>query len=205
VPIEDSVGALADLVREGKIRAIGLSEVGAVTLRRAQAVHPIAAVQTEYSLWTRNPEIAVLQTCAELGATFVAFSPVARGFLSGLRDTSTLAPKDLRRSMARFSDENYPKNLALMTQFGAIAAAHGVSTAQLAIAWLLHQAPHIVAIPGTTQLAHAQDNLAASKLVLDAATLAQLAALFTPSAIVGGRYDAQAQSEVDTEAFADWA
>ena len=202
VPIEDSVGALADLVREGKIRSIGLSEVSAATLRRAHAVHPIAAVQTEYSLWTRNPEIAVLQACAELGATFVAFSPLARGYLGGLTDPNGLHEKDLRRSMARFNAANYPKNLALMTQLRNIVAAHGCSAAQLSIAWLLHQAPHIIPIPGTTRVPHLQDNVAASSVALNAATLSELDQLFNPAHIAGDRYDAQAQSEVDTENFA---
>jgi aryl-alcohol dehydrogenase-like predicted oxidoreductase len=202
VPIEDSVGALADLVREGKIRSIGLSEVSASTLRKAHAVHPIAAVQTEYSLWTRNPEIAVLQACAELGTAFVAFSPVARGYLCGLQGINGLDAKDIRRTMPRFADENYAKNLALMPSYASIAAQVGCTPAQLALAWLLHQAPHMIAIPGTTQFAHMQDNLAAANIVLDAATLAQLNALFEPSRIVGDRYDAQAQSEVDTESFA---
>ncbi len=201
VPIEDSVGALADLVREGKIRSIGLSEVSAATLRRAHTVHPIAAVQTEYSLWTRNPEIAVLQACAELGTAFVAFSPVARGYLGGLTDTAVFDAKDIRRTMGRFNDDNYPKNLALLAQLQGIAVEHHCTTAQLALAWLLHQAPHIIPIPGTTQVAHMQDNFAAGELVLSPSTMAQLDALFAPSNISGARYDAQAQSEVDTENF----
>jgi aryl-alcohol dehydrogenase-like predicted oxidoreductase len=201
VPIEDSVGALADLVREGKIRAIGLSEVGAATLRRAHAVHPIAAVQTEYSLWTRNPEIAVLQACAQLGVAFVAFSPVARGYLGGLQAPAALHEKDLRRSMERFSADNYPKNLALMAQLSTIATAHPCSTAQLSLAWLLHRAPQLIAIPGSTNTAHIADNLAAAQLHLSPATMTALDILFTPSNISGERYDAQAQSEVDTENF----
>jgi aryl-alcohol dehydrogenase-like predicted oxidoreductase len=201
VPIEESVGALADLLRAGKIRAIGLSEVGAETLRKAHAEHPIAALQTEYSLWTRNPEIAVLQACAELGTAFVAFSPVARGYLGGLTNTTAFDAKDIRRSMSRFNAENYPKNLALMAKLAGIAAAYECTTAQLGLAWLLHQAPHIVPIPGTTNVAHMQDNIAASKLQLSAATMAALDALFKPSSIVGERYDAQGTSEVDTENF----
>ncbi len=201
VPIEESVGAMADLVRAGKIRSIGLSEVSAVTLRRAHAEHPIAALQTEYSLWTRNPEIAVLHACAQLGTAFVAFSPVARGYLGGIADTGAFDVKDIRRTMGRFSAENYPKNLSLMPKLAALAAENECSTAQLGLAWLLHQAPHIIAIPGTTQIAHMQDNLNAADIVLSAATLAALDALFEPSQIAGARYDAQSQSEVDTETF----
>jgi aryl-alcohol dehydrogenase-like predicted oxidoreductase len=201
VPIEESVGALADLVRAGKIRSIGLSEVSATTLRKAHAEHPIAAVQTEYSLWTRNPEIAVLQACAELGTAFVAFSPVARGYLGGLTNTSAFDAKDIRRSMSRFNADNYSRNLTLMTALAEIAAAHECTTAQLGLAWLLHQAPHIVPIPGTTKVAHMQDNIAASKIQLSAKTLAALNDLFKPSNIVGERYDAQGMSEVDTENF----
>jgi aryl-alcohol dehydrogenase-like predicted oxidoreductase len=202
VPIEESVGALADLVRAGKIRSIGLSEVGAATLRKAHAEHPIAALQTEYSLWTRNPEIAVLQACAELGTAFVAFSPLARGYLGGITDPSGFDAKDIRRSMSRFNAENYPRNLALMSQLSQMAAAHECTTAQLGLAWLLHQAPHIIPIPGTTSVAHMQDNMAASKVQLSASTLAAMNDLFKPSSIAGDRYDAQGTSEVDTENFA---
>jgi len=140
VPVEDSVGAMADLVRAGKIRAIGLSEVSAVTLRRAYEVHPIAALQTEYSLWTRNPEIAVLQSCRELGVAFVAFSPLARGFLGGrLTEVESLEAKDIRRVMPRFSAENFPANLSLLRGFKAVASCIGCAPATLALAWLLHQ------------------------------------------------------------------
>jgi aryl-alcohol dehydrogenase-like predicted oxidoreductase len=201
IPIEESVGALADLVRAGKIRSIGLSEVGAATLRKAHAEHPIAALQTEYSLWTRNPEIAVLQACAELGTAFVAFSPVARGYLGGLTDTSGFDAKDIRRSMSRFNADNYLKNLALLPALNQLAAEHECTTAQLSLAWLLHQAPHIIPIPGTTNVAHMQDNMAAARVQLNAKTLATLNDLFKPSSIVGERYDAQGMSEVDTENF----
>jgi aryl-alcohol dehydrogenase-like predicted oxidoreductase len=178
-----------------------LSEVGADTLRRAQAVHPIAALQTEYSLWTRNPEIAVLQACAELGTAFVAFSPVARGFLCGPQDTAAFDAKDIRRTMGRFSADNYPKNAALLGDLSRIATRYDCTPAQLSLAWLLHQAPHIIPIPGTTSVAHLQENAAASGIVLSAATLAELSVLFAPSNIAGARYDAQSQSEVDTENF----
>jgi aryl-alcohol dehydrogenase-like predicted oxidoreductase len=202
VPIEDSVGALADLVREGKVRAIGLSEVSAATLKRAHAVHPIAALQTEYSLWTRNPEIAVLEACREIGAAFVAFSPVARGFLGGeLRDIATLEPKDLRRTMPRFEPANYAANLKLLDGFGAIAAELRCTPAQLALAWVLSRGEHVLAIPGTTKLAHLRDNVAAADIGLSASTLARLDGLINQRTVVGARYDAAAQAGVDTEEF----
>jgi aryl-alcohol dehydrogenase-like predicted oxidoreductase len=203
VPIEDSVGAMADLVRAGKVRAIGLSEVSAATLRKAHAVHPIAAVQTEYSLWTRNPEIAVLEACRELGATFVAFSPVARGFLcDALHDVSRLDAKDIRKAMPRFSPENYAANLQLLPPYKALAQEAGCTPAQLALAWLLHKAPHIVPIPGTTSIEHLHDNLGAMNVRLDAGLLARLEALVNQDTVTGHRYSAQSVSEVDTEEFA---
>jgi aryl-alcohol dehydrogenase-like predicted oxidoreductase len=202
VPIEDSVGALADLVREGKVRAIGLSEVSAATIRKAHAVHPIAAVQTEYSLWTRNPEIAVLDTCRELGAAFVAFSPLARGFLGDtLHDVSTLEAKDLRRSMPRFEPGTYAKNLALLEGYRAIARSVGATPAQLALAWLLARGEHVIPIPGTTSSAHLRENVGAADVVLDAATLQRLDALINRHTVHGPRYDAAAQAGVDTEEF----
>jgi hypothetical protein len=202
VPIEDSVGALADLVRAGKIRAIGLSEVSAATLRRAHAVHPIAALQTEYSLWTRNPEIAVLAACRELGVSFVAFSPVARGFLCGPLDVAAFDAKDIRRSMPRFSPENHAKNQALLPPFNALAAEVGCTPAQLAIAWLLHQGEDILPIPGTTSVEHLMDDLGAAQVRLSADVLARLDALINARTVAGDRYSDQANREVDTEVFA---
>ena len=202
VPIEDSVGALAELVQAGKVRAIGLSEVSAATLRRAHAVHPIAAVQTEYSLWTRNPEIAVLDACRELGAAFVAFSPVARGFLCGAPlDLAALDAKDIRRSMPRFEPANYAANLSLLPAYVAMAREAGCTPAQLALAWLLHQAPHIVPIPGTTSLDHLADDLGASRITLKPDLLARLGGLINQQTVHGARYGAQASGEVDTESF----
>lgn len=202
VPIEDSVGALSDLVRQGKIQTIGLSEVSASTLRKAHAVHPITALQTEYSLWTRNPEIAVLQACKELGTAFVAFSPVARGFLTGaLTDVATLDAKDIRRTMPRFTPENYAANLRLLGGLKAIATEAGCTLAQLAIAWLLQQGDHIIPIPGTTRIDHLDEDLAAADVQLSPTVLARLDALMAPRAITAGRYNAQSQSEVDTEEF----
>jgi aryl-alcohol dehydrogenase-like predicted oxidoreductase len=202
VPIEDSVGALSDLVRQGKIQAIGLSEVSASTLRKAHAVHPIAAVQTEYSLWTRNPEIAVLQACRELGAAFVAFSPVARGFLCGAPlDVAGFEPKDIRRGMPRFTPENFAANLKLLPAYHALAQEACCSPSQLALAWLLHQGEHIIPIPGTTSVNHLLDDLAAVDVKLDASLLARLDALINQRTVAGNRYSAQANSEVDTEVF----
>ena len=201
VPIEDSVGALADLVRAGKIRTIGLSEVSAETLRRAHAVHPIAALQTEYSLWTRNPEIAVLQACRELGVSFVAFSPVGRGFLCGPLDVAALDAKDIRRSMPRFEPENHRKNSALLPAYQALAAEAGCSPAQLALAWLLHQGEDILPIPGTRSVDHLMDNLGAVNVKLSPELLQRLDALINPRTVHGSRYNEQGNREVDTEAF----
>ncbi len=201
VPIEDSVGALSDLVRQGKIQALGLSEVSAGTLRKAHAVHPIAAVQTEYSLWTRNPEIAVLQACRELGVAFVAFSPVARGFLCGPLNVAGFDAKDIRRTMPRFSPEHYAVNLKLLPAYNALAQEAGCSPSQLALAWLLHKGEDIIPIPGTTSVDHLLDDLAAVEVQLDAALMARLEAVINQNTVAGDRYNAQANSEVDTEVF----
>ncbi|MEO8249448.1 MAG: aldo/keto reductase [Burkholderiales bacterium] len=202
VPIEDSVGALRDLLRDGKIRSIGLSEVSAATLRKAHAVHPIAAVQTEYSLWTRNPEIAVLEACKELGAAFVAFSPVARAFLTGkLTDVSNLDTKDIRRSMPRFDPATYAKNLTLLLPYLELAREVGCTPAQLALAWLLHRGPHIIPIPGTTSREHLAEDMAAADVQLGADAMARLDAMINQQNVVGPRYNSQSQSEVDTEVF----
>ena len=200
VPIEESVGALADLQRAGKIQSIGLSEVSASTLHKAYREAPIAAVQTEYSLWTRNPEIAVLDACKELGVTFVAFSPVARGFLCGdLQDVSTLAANDIRKTMPRFLPENYPQNLKLLPDYLALAQSLGCTGAQLALAWMLNKHPAMVTIPGTTQVAHMQDNFTASHIQLDPRSIVAVEALLDKDLVKGNRYNAQARSEVDTE------
>ncbi|MGA2343321.1 MAG: aldo/keto reductase [Steroidobacteraceae bacterium] len=202
VPIEESVGALAQLVRQGKIRCIGLSEVSAETLRRAHAVHAIAAVQSEYSLCTRNPEIAVLEACSELGAAFVAFSPLARGFLSGaLGDVGSFEAGDLRRSMPRFEPPNHARNLELLEGYRALAQTAGCSPAQLALAWLLARGAHVLPIPGTTSLGHLEENLGAASLRLSADILARLDALVNQRTIAGRRYNAATQAEIDTENF----
>ena len=202
VPLEDSVGEMSRLVEEGKVRTLGLSEVSASTLRRAHAVHPINALQTEYSLWARNPEIAVLQACRELGVAFVAFSPVARGFLTGkLTDVATLEAKDIRHTMPRFHPANYAANLQLLPAYQAIAAQAGCTPAQLALAWLLHKGDDIIPIPGTTNVAHLSEDLAAVDVKLSPVTMTQVEALINETTVTGPRYSAQSQSEVDTETF----
>jgi len=202
VPIEDSVGEMARLVAEGKVRAIGLSEVSATTLKRAHTVHPITAVQSEYSLWSRNAEIAVLETCRDIGAAYVAFSPVARAYLTGtLRDVGGFDAKDIRRAMPRFTPANYAANLALLDGHAAIAQDVGCTPAQLALAWLLARGEHIVPIPGTTSIAHLEEDLAAANVSLSPAVMQRLDALFQPQAIHGARYNATNQAEIDTEDF----
>jgi aryl-alcohol dehydrogenase-like predicted oxidoreductase len=202
VPVEDSVGALGDLVREGKVREIGLSEVSAASLRRAHAVHPIAAVQTEYSLWTRNPEIAVLDACREIGAAFVAFSPLARAFLTGrLRSVDALEAKDIRRGMPRFEPATYARNLMLLPAYDALAAEAGITPAQLALAWLLARGEHVIPIPGTTNIEHLRENMGALNVRLSAGLLARADALINQQTVVGNRYAPGVQAEVDTEAF----
>jgi len=200
VPIEDSVGAMAELVKEGKVRTLGLSEMSAETLRRAHAVHPISALQTEYSLWTRNPEIAVLDACREIGAAFVAFSPVGRGFLAGaLNSPEDMVQGDLRRAMPRFEPENFAHNLTVLDEFRRQAAAIGCTPAQACLAWLLHRDPIIVPIPGTTSLAHLEENAAADAVVLDAETMARLDEIVNGGTILGHRYPAAIRPEIDTE------
>lgn len=202
VSIEDSVGALSELVAEGKIREIGLSEVSAQTLSKANEVHPIAAVQTEYSLWTRNPEIAVLDACRELNVAFVAFSPLARGFLAGkLRDLSGLNKTDLRRSMPRFDIDNYAQNLMLLDRIEQIAMEQSCSLAQLALAWLLGRSECIIPIPGTTNLNHLRENFCAVDIKLDTEVFARLDEIVNQSTVAGSRYNAVTQAEIDTEEF----
>ncbi|NVK43118.1 MAG: aldo/keto reductase, partial [Oceanospirillaceae bacterium] len=198
VDIEESVGALAELVAEGKIRAIGLSEISAATLARAQAVHPIAAVQSEYSLWTRNPEIALLDACRDSDTTLVAFSPLGRGYLTGtLRDIETLEPKDIRNNMPRFSAEHYPKNLALLDEYQRIAQEAGCTPAQLALAWVCSKGDFIVPIPGTRFVDHMQENLQADGIRLEAEVVSRLDALINQMTVSGPRYNAVQQAEID--------
>jgi aryl-alcohol dehydrogenase-like predicted oxidoreductase len=202
-PLEDIIGEMAKLVAEGKVRAIGLSEVSAATLRKAHAVHPIAAVQSEYSLWTRNPEIAVLDACRDLGVSFVAFSPVARGYLAGsLRDVSVLDPKDLRANNPRFAPDHYAANLKLLDKYEQVARRVGVTPAQAALCWLLSRGSNVIAIPGTTSAAHLAENFDAGGMVLPADALAEIDQLINQRTVSGPRYQPPVQAEIDTEEFA---
>ncbi|MBL4801095.1 MAG: aldo/keto reductase [Emcibacter sp.] len=202
VPIEDSVGALSELVAEGKIKAIGLSEVSADTLRKAHDTHPITAVQTEYSLWTRNAEIKILKACQELDVTFVAFSPLARAFLSGkITDPSTLEAKDLRRGMPRFQPDNFPENLKLLKDFSAIANKNDYTMAQLSLAWVLAQGDNIIPIPGTTNIDHLRENARATEISLTSETMNEMNILINENTVHGSRYNAATQKEIDTEEF----
>jgi aryl-alcohol dehydrogenase-like predicted oxidoreductase len=201
-PIEEAVGGLSDLVREGKIRSIGLSEVSAATLRKAHATHPVAAIQSEYSPWTRNPEIGVLDACTELGVTFVAFSPVARGFLTDRPlGADELEPRDIRKGMPRFQGDNWRANLALLDGFRAIARDAGCTPAQLALAWVLAQRPCVTPIPGTTRLDHLEENAGAADEDLSPETLSRVDGLINRSTVHGPRYAPAVQSEIDTEEF----
>ena len=199
VPIEDTVGALARAVEAGKIGGIGLSEMGAATIERAHAVHPITAVQSEYSPMVRNPEVAVLETCKRLGIGFVAFSPVARGMLAGAVRDENYAERDLRRTMPRFMGDRLKHNLATVDRFDALARDAGMTPAQLSLAWVLAQGEHIVPIPGTTSITHLEEDVAAATLTAAPDLLAAVDALFAPGAIQGARYSAAAQATVDTE------
>lgn len=202
VPIEDSIGALGDLVTAGKIGHLGLSEVSAQTLRKAHRVHPIAAVQSEYSLWTRNPEIEILQACRDIGAGFVAFSPLARQFLTGgLTDITQLHASDLRLGMPRFEAQTYQQNLTLLTQYEAIAAQVGCTPGQMALAWLLNKDPNIVPIPGTTNPEHLRENAAAVDVALSPEIASALDALINENTVSGPRYGANNQREVDSAEY----
>lgn len=202
VPIEDSVGALVRAVEAGKIGGIGLSEMSAATLRRAHAVHPIAAMQSEYSPTVRNPEIAVLETCRELGTGFVAFSPTARGLLAGGVKDDRYDDDDVRKAMPRFVGENLRSNLAVAARFAALAAAQDRTPAQLSIAWVLSRAEHIVPIFGTGSERHLEENAASATVALPGQVIAEIDAMFA-GAIEGSRYNAKLQSQIDTETFAD--
>ncbi len=202
VPIEESIGALADLVQAGKIGHIGVSEMSAATLRRAHATHPVAAIQSEYSLWTRNPELGVLEACAELGIAFVAFSPVARGFFAEKElNPEDFDERDIRRNMPRFNESHYAANLTLRAQTQALAAEVGCSLPQLALAWVLAQGEPVLAIPGTKRIKHLKENFEARTLNLSAEVLSTLSRIYTPSAVTGSRYSSALQRTVDTEQF----
>lgn len=189
VPIEETVGAMADLVRQGKVRYLGLSEASTATLRRAAAVHPIAALQTEYSLWTRDVEAEILPTCRELGIALVPYSPLGRGFLTGtIRDTDSLDGSDWRRANPRFQGDNLSANLALADALRELATAWGYSPAQLALAWLLNQGTDIVPIPGTRRIERLNENAAAASIQLSDAQHAQMAAVLAAHPVAGTRY-----------------
>jgi aryl-alcohol dehydrogenase-like predicted oxidoreductase len=199
VPIEESVGALVRAKEAGKIGAIGLSEMSAATIRRAHAVHPVAAIQTEYSPWVRNAEVAVLDACRELGIGFVAFSPVGRGLLAGSVKDDVFEEGDIRKSFPRFIEPNLSVNLKLFERFKAVAEQCGVSPAQLSLGWVLSRGENIVAIPGTRSIAHLDDNIGGGRVNIPADALAQVDAIFAPGAVAGTRYNAAAQSQIDTE------
>ena len=202
VPIEESVGALARHVEAGRIGAIGLSEMSSETLRKAAAVHPIAALQNEFSPWTRNPELGVLAACAELGTTLVAFSPLGRGALAGgVADPSAFTEHDMRRSMPRFQGDNWAANLALIRGFAEIAVDAGVTAAQLALGWVLAQGQHVVVIPGTASIAHLEENFARANWLPDAATCARIDALINQQTVTGRRYSAAMQASIDSEEY----
>jgi len=202
VPIEESVGALSELVSEGKIGHIGLSEVSAQALRKAHAVHPISALQNEYSLLSRNPEIASLEACKELGVALVAFSPVSRGVLT---DEPVLPgqfpPGDIRPNMPRFQGEAYEHNLSLLDGYIVIAEKAGCSRAQLALAWLLARGEHVIPIPGTTSIAHMEENFGAGDIKLDAEIVQELDQHINQNTVQGERYNATTMAEIDTENF----
>ncbi|MCY0990297.1 aldo/keto reductase [Nannocystis sp. ILAH1] len=198
VPIEDTVGAMADLVKAGKVRHLGLSEAAPATIRRAYKVHPIAALQTEYSLWSRDPEDELLGLCAELGITFVAYSPLGRGFLTGqIKSIDDLAADDFRRHSPRFQGENFQRNLDLVRQVERLAAARNVTAAQLALAWLLARAPHVVPIPGTRSEARLAENIGAVDLDLTAEELQAIDAVAPRGAAAGERYPAASMRQVN--------
>jgi aryl-alcohol dehydrogenase-like predicted oxidoreductase len=198
VPIEETVGAMAAAVEAGKVRYLGLSEVAGGTVRTAHAVHPISAVQSEYSLWTRDPETGVLPTLRELGIGFVPFSPLGRGFLTGqLRTPDDFEPDDMRRGMPRFSGENFQRNLDLVEKVKEMAAGKGITAGQLALAWLLAQGHDVAPIPGTKRRTYLAENLAAVDVELTGADLAELEKVFPPEAVAGDRYNQATMDKVD--------
>ena len=200
VPIEESVGALVDLLKAGKIRHIGLSEVSSSTLRRAHAVHPITAVQSEYSLWSRDPENKVLDACAELGVGFVPFSPLGRAFLAGgVPNLDVLEENDMRRYMPRFKDDNLEKNLALLKELRAIAADNECTLAQLALAWVLERGDTLVPIPGTKHVAFVEENAAAATLQISAVDLARAGEIMNADTVAGDRYGKSQMISLDVE------
>ncbi|HTO55335.1 MAG TPA: aldo/keto reductase [Myxococcota bacterium] len=198
VPIEDTMGAMAELVKQGKVRYLGLSEAGSETLRRASKVHPISALQTEYSLWSRDPEDGILATCRALGIGFVAYSPLGRGFLTGqLKRFEDLAPDDYRRHSPRFQGENFAKNLELVKRVESLAKQKGCSAGQLALAWVQAQGDDVVSIPGTKRRKYLEENAAATDVTLSASDLKQLDAVAPRGAAAGERYPAAIMGSVN--------
>ncbi len=199
VPIEEAVGAMADLVRAGKVRQLGLSEVSPQTLRRAHAVHPIAAIQSEYSLWSREPEREMLATCRELGVTFVAYSPLGRAFLTGaVQSEESLAPGDFRRGNPRFQSDALQRNLRLVQGLSEFARGRGATNAQIALAWLLCKHADVVPIPGTKRPRYVIENAAAAAIRLNPAEIAALDELFDPAAVAGERYTPAGMASVES-------
>ena len=191
VPIEESVGAMADLIKQGKVRYIGLSEVAPATLERANRVHPIAAVESEYSLWTRDPERELMAVCERIGAAFVPFSPLGRGFLTGeIRSPGDFDPDDRRRHYPRFQGANFDANLRLVDKVKELATNKGVTPSQLALAWVLAKGPHVIPIPGTRRRKYLEDNAGAVEVVLSQAEMAEIDATFPPNIASGARYPA---------------
>jgi len=200
VPIEESFGAMADLIAAGKVRAVGLSEASSDTIRRAHSVCPLTAVQSEYSLWTRIAELKVLMTCHELGITFVPFSPLGRGFLTGkLRDTSVLGEDDLRMSMPRFLGDNFRENLKLLTEYEHIASENNCTPAQLALAWLLSRDETVIPIPGTKHVKYVEENAAAADIKLAATVIQRLDQLINDTTVRGERYNETFMRMMDSE------
>jgi len=200
VPIEETVGAMADLVRDGKVRFIGLSEAGPESLRRANATHPIAAVQSEYSLWTREPERTVFPACRALGIGFVPFSPLGRGFFGhAVRDTASLSSNDVRRKLPRFEGDNLGRNLTLYDKLDAMARAKNCTTAQLALAWILAKGEDLVPIPGTKRQTYLEENVAAASIALTSAEVAALDEAFPIGAAAGTRYPPESMKLLETE------
>jgi aryl-alcohol dehydrogenase-like predicted oxidoreductase len=199
IPIEETVGAMAELVKAGKVRHLGFCEAGPTSMRRASAVHPIAAVQSEYSLWSRDVEESVLGTCRELGIAFIPYSPLGRGFLTGqFKSVEDFAPDDQRRSQPRFQGENFARNLELVAHIQAMAARKGCTAAQLALAWVLAQGPNIIPIPGTRRIKNFDENLGALNVKLSAADLAEIEKVFPASAVAGTRYPEKMMALLDT-------
>ena len=197
-PVEETVGAMSGLVRAGKVRFLGLSEAGVASIRRAHAVHPITALQSEYSLWTRDPEAGPLAACRELGIGFVPYSPLGRGFLTGqIKRYEDFAADDQRRNQPRFQGENFARNLALVRHIEELAATKGCTSAQLALAWVLAQGEDIIPIPGTRRIRNLDENLGALDLALSAAELAGIQARFPATAVSGARYPAGMLGLVD--------